>query len=512
VDNVISLRSMKEPSFIIVNNGVVVEISQSFSDMTEYSNKQLLYKKIEDVFSILRVGPHINFEDIDEDEDYFLFTKFHEVRLVEIELSLSAKGRVFSFIEKPNSRFDIKFPLADKLCADNHHGIAIFSLPDITLLKANEVFIGFFDEPYNKKENCIGKTVKEFVTGFKGSASEKIWETIIATGKTFNIEEYMFDRFERGVTYWRSTMTPIYENGKLKYCIEMTTDITEQVLYRKKIEEQAEIIAKQNELLEKTIDMKDEFLSIISHEFRTPLNVIDTAIQAMSCIYKDELSDKVKEYIKMIRQNTYRQLRLVNNLLDITRANAGRIKIHKKNIDIVFLTKAITESVCDYAAQKGVNVTFEASFKKKIIGIDDEKYERILLNILSNAIKFTPQDKCINVKMRTIKKNICIEVKDSGIGIPKDKIDLIFERFGQVDSSLSRHAEGAGIGLSLVSKFTEALGGSISVKSKVGRGSTFSILLPDEKIENENNEEEARDLMDNRLVQVSSVEFSDIYL
>lgn len=208
----------------------------------------------------------------------------------------------------------------------------------------------------------------------------------------------------------------------------------------------------------------------------------------------------------------FRQLRLVNNLLDITRLNAGHINIHKVNIDIVFLTKAITESVHTYAIQKGVNLTFVSSLDKKVIGIDDEKYERILLNLLSNAIKFTSPRKSIIVTLELVKSNICVEVKDKGIGIPKDKLDIIFERFGQVDSSLSRQAEGTGIGLALVKRFVGALEGIITVKSTEGKGSTFTILLPNEKVSEENVEKPQEDLLDNRLVQSTTVEFSDIYL
>ncbi|WP_053241661.1 ATP-binding protein [Clostridium sp. DMHC 10] len=208
----------------------------------------------------------------------------------------------------------------------------------------------------------------------------------------------------------------------------------------------------------------------------------------------------------------FRQLRLVNNLLDITRADAGRIKIHKRNIDMVFLTNSIVESVQTYSSQKGVTVFFKTSIKSKIIAMDDEKYERILLNLLSNAIKFTPTGKIIVVKLCIVKDNICIEVKDNGIGIPKDKVDVIFERFGQVDSSLSRQAEGTGIGLSLVKKLVDVLDGSISVKSKEGEGSTFTILLPDETVLKEDDICSTADLLDNRLVQVTTVEFSDIYL
>jgi two-component system sensor histidine kinase/response regulator len=271
-------------------------------------------------------------------------------------------------------------------------------------------------------------------------------------------------------------------------------------------------LEKKNLELEKALEMKDEFLSLVSHEFRTPLNVISSAIQALSHIYGSELPYKAKQYLSMIRQNTFRQLRLVNNLLDITRVNAGRIKVNKKNIDIVFLTKAIVESVYTYAAQKTIDIKFITLLEEKIIGIDEEKYERILLNLLSNAIKFTPEGKCITVTLSSIESRICVEVKDNGIGIPSNKLDIIFERFGQVDSSLSRQAEGTGIGLSLVKKFTEALEGSISVKSETGKGSTFTILLPSETIIEENSKKEAGDLLDNRLVQTTRVEFSDIYL
>ncbi|KPU42817.1 sensor histidine kinase TodS [Oxobacter pfennigii] len=311
-------------------------------------------------------------------------------------------------------------------------------------------------------------------------------------------------------THWREPHYPTERELKLLDVLaRQAADIMEQKYYQEKL---LKAEREKNEALEKAIEMKDEFLSLVSHEFRTPLNVINTAIQALNSVYANEMTEKIKEYIGTIKKNVNRQLRLVNNLLDITRANAGRIKINKKNLDIVFLTKAITESVYEFASYKGVRVTFVSALSKKMIGIDDEKYERIILNLLSNAIKFTPEGKSIVVNLHSSKGNVCIEVKDNGIGIPPNKIGVIFERFGQVDSSLSRQAEGTGIGLSLVKKFVEALNGSISVKSKIGKGSTFTILLPNETVAEEQDEKPIHDLMmDNRLVQITNIEFSDIY-
>ncbi|WP_160676262.1 PAS domain-containing protein [Clostridium sp. C8-1-8] len=301
-----------------------------------------------------------------------------------------------------------------------------------------------------------------------------------------------------------------------KEAILSVRDITDQVMQEKSVQHHQYIALQaekeKSEALEKAIEMKDEFLSIISHEFRTPLNVISSAVQAINYLCENELSEKSKKYLSIIRQNTFRQLRLVNNLLDITRADAGRIKLHKRNVDIVFLTKAIIESVNIYSSQKGVKVDFTSFYEQKIIAMDEEKYERILLNILSNATKFTPSGKFVSVKLRKYRNRVYIDIKDDGIGIPKDKLNIIFERFGQVDSSLSRQAEGAGIGLSLVKKLIDELEGTITVKSKVDRGSTFTISFPDERTTEEYELSPVIDLLENRLVEITKVEFSDIYL
>jgi PAS domain S-box-containing protein len=386
------------------------------------------------------------------------------------------------------------------------------------------------DEKYIIKNNVaielletIVETIEDSVKAkrfFNMNGSEITYEKTPAYyarhGKTVKGKIIYFEANGRK-EYLIMNAVPIMDSkGNFLYGILSGRNITEFMESQQNLKLAQEQLLKveheKNETLQKALEMKDEFLSLISHEFKTPINVISTAIQGLNYIYGNELSDKVKQYLGIIRQNTFRQLRLVNNLLDITRANAGRIKINKKNIDIVLLTKAVTESVYGYAAQKGVKVSLASSFKKKVIGIDDEKYERIILNLLSNAIKFTSEGNSISVTLRSIKDSICIEVKDDGIGIPSDKLDIIFDRFGQVDSSLSRQAEGTGIGLSLVKMFVKALGGSISVKSKVGKGSTFTVMLPNKRIVEEEVEIKTIDLMDNHLVEVINVEFSDIYL
>ena len=291
-------------------------------------------------------------------------------------------------------------------------------------------------------------------------------------------------------------------------------EINKELLIKSE-QEKNEALEKANEALEKAIEMKDEFLSLISHEFKTPLAVINSAVQAMESLCKEELSAKAKGFIKKIRQNSNRQLRLVNNLLDITRLKAENMNIHKTNEDIVFLTESITESVRIYAQEKGIELIFSSTIKKREIGIDEEKYERILLNLLSNAIKFTPKSKSITVKVSQKisggKCMICIQVKDDGIGIPQDKQELIFKKFEQVDNSLTRQSEGTGIGLTLVKMLVETLGGIITLESKIGQGSSFSIMLPAKKIK-ATPRNKLTEINDNRLIRTAEVEFSDIYM
>lgn len=326
--------------------------------------------------------------------------------------------------------------------------------------------------------------------------------------KIFELEHRVNCR--NGSIGWvHSRAVPLLDhNGEITEWFGASNDITK----RKTAEE--ELIKRHHEL-KRIVEMKDEFLSIISHEFKTPLNVIFSAIQIMEHRCFNELSTKGKDLLFKIKQNAFRQMRLVNNLLDITRVNAGSMKMKLSNKDIVCFTRAITESVEVYAKQKHISIDFSSAMKKKIIAVDEEFYERILLNLLSNAIKFTEKGKSIQVRLfpKKCHKNpmICLQVIDQGLGIPADKTNTIFERFGQVDSRLTRQAEGTGIGLSLVKMLVELLGGKITLESEPGIGSTFSVLFPDKTVK-ENAEKSQDTLYNDRLIHSIQVEFSDIYL
>lgn len=367
-----------------------------------------------------------------------------------------------------------------------------------------------------KQVGDVSNAAKFYNMDGEAITPEKMPEVLLQRGIETK-DQVINIKFPRKEIYVSVSATPIFDQlGNYTMGVLSSRDITSYIKHNETIKAQQYALLqeekKEKENLEKVIEMKDEFLSIISHEFKTPLTVIISALQAMNFLYKDQITDKIKAYLDKIKQNTYRQVRLVNNLLDITGAYAGNVKLNMKNLDIIYITKSIVESVGTYADQKGVNLSFESDLNQKIMAMDEEKYERILLNLLSNAIKFTPKDKSIKVKIISKGVNVRVFVIDEGIGIPKDKQELIFERFGQVDSSYTRQAEGSGIGLSLVKLIVNAMGGNISVDSRVDLGSSFCVEIPVLILEQELVGEDLKVLIDTRLTQSIAIEFSDIYL
>jgi len=252
---------------------------------------------------------------------------------------------------------------------------------------------------------------------------------------------------------------------------------------------------------------KDDFLSLIAHELKTPINMVISTIQVMERVCVEQINDRVRYYLEKIKRNTNKQMKLVRNLLDLSRAESGYLTVKKRNLDIVKLTKTILESVRLYAGRLGLNLRFNSLLVQKIIAVDEEKYERIILNLISNAIKYSRTGVVIHVNISKVRDMVCIEVKDEGIGIPEDKIGLIFNRFERVTDV---GKEGAGIGLALVKKFVTMLNGSIEVKSKLGEGSSFKVYLPDEML-NDIQEDEYDKYQAQKYEDIISYEFSDIY-
>lgn len=258
-----------------------------------------------------------------------------------------------------------------------------------------------------------------------------------------------------------------------------------------------------------------EFFANLSHELRTPLNLIFSSLQTIELIEKDLLknNNKLKGYIEIINQNSKRLLKLVNNLIDSTKFDCGYYEYNPQNDNIVHFIENIAMSVAEFAKQNDITLIFDTDVEEKIMAFDLEKLERTMLNLLSNSIKYTNSTGKIEILLKDSGETFNITVKDNGIGIPNDKLKVIFERFKHVEDRLRKRSEGSGIGLSIVKDLINIQGGIIEVKSEVGVGSEFTIKLPVTILNNESylNKLDYNEVFNGMMTRMN-IEFSDIYI
>lgn len=230
-------------------------------------------------------------------------------------------------------------------------------------------------------------------------------------------------------------------------------------------------------------NMQTDFLVNISHELRTPINIILSAVSVMK-LQLDETGKKwskkqLEEKLHTITQNAYRLLKLSNNIIDISKIESGKLTVNMQNYNIVDIVEDIFSETIDYASKKDIKMIFDTHEEEIMITVDRELIQRIVLNLLSNAIKFTPLGGTICATVKKEKKYVVIEVEDTGMGIPKERLETIFHRFYQVDNSLTRVNEGSGIGLCIVKELVALHDGKIEVTSELGKGTSIQVFLPD---------------------------------
>ena len=256
--------------------------------------------------------------------------------------------------------------------------------------------------------------------------------------------------------------------------------------------------------------LKLDFFVNISHELRTPVNLISSTIQLIKLNLKNlskEDANIISKYIDIMESNSMRLIRLINNLIDSTKIDAGFVKLTPINADIIRFIEDVCDSVVDYVDFNKMNLIFDTDREEEIVLFDPDIIERILLNLLSNAVKFNKVDGTIYVNLYTKDDEIRITVRDEGIGIPKEKLSSIFKRFEQIQTKNKIEKQGSGIGLYLVKSLVTLHGGNIKVESKVNEGSKFIVTIPKKVLENGEELVIGEKEKANRKV---NIEFSDI--
>ena len=225
--------------------------------------------------------------------------------------------------------------------------------------------------------------------------------------------------------------------------------------------------------------MKSDFVSNVSHELRTPLTSIKGSVDNMLDGLTGPLNEKQIRYLARIKSNTDRLSRLVNDLLDLSRIEAGRVEVRPATLPLTALAEEVAEHLKPLAAEKLIRIEVPSPDPKVIVWADRDKVTQILMNLVGNAIKFTPEQGKVSVAIeRSENEYVRISVADTGPGILPEERSKIFSKFYQIDSVNKQKPKGSGMGLAISKALVEMQGGKIWVEGEVGRGSTFSFTLP----------------------------------
>ncbi len=273
-------------------------------------------------------------------------------------------------------------------------------------------------------------------------------------------------------------------NQELEVHVEELQDQAEELWNQaEELQNKDEIMAKNRQLadqqkeVEEANRLKSEFISNMSHELRTPLNSIMALSKVLIMQASDKLSEEENNYLTIIERNGKQLLSLINEILDLSKIEAGKVEMHPSRNSVDTIITQIKDSLSPLAKEKGIEIRVRIAEGTPPIETDEAKLHQILLNIINNAVKFTDTG-FVDVSTTYDDANLTITIADTGIGISKKDLPRIFEEFRQVDGSLSRHYEGTGLGLAIAKKMVINLYGEINVTSEIGRGTVFTVVLP----------------------------------
>ena len=223
---------------------------------------------------------------------------------------------------------------------------------------------------------------------------------------------------------------------------------------------------------------KTDFISSMSHELRTPLNAVIGFSEVLAERYFGELNEKQMEYVNDIHSSGRHLLGLINDILDLSKIEAGRMELDLADFDLPAALQNAMTLVKERAQRHGIALSLEVDLSLGLVRADERKFKQIMLNLLSNAVKFTPEGGKVSVAAKPNGAGVEVAVSDTGVGIAPEDHDAVFEEFKQVGRDYTRKAEGTGLGLALTKRFVELHGGQIRIASSLGKGATFTFTLP----------------------------------
>lgn len=500
------VEGMNEGIMLTDNNDTILFINQQTTEITGYSSSELVGKNCASMFYV--------------GENYKLVLQKNLLRLqgtkdkYEIKLKRKDNKQIWirisgSPVYDPNGNVIGTIGVFENIHDQKKAEVELRKLnravdqsPDSIIITDINGFVEYANPATSiltgySNEEMIGQKTSMF-SFYQNPAEQyaELWSTI-KSGKIWTGE--LQNRKKDGGDYWESvSISPIYDSaGEITHFLSIMEDISE----RKRMTEEL-IISK--EKAEESDRLKSAFLANISHEIRTPMNGILGFAELLKI---PDLPPEMQErYIHVIEQSGNRMLNIINDIVDISKIEAGQMNIHLEETDVNQLLRDLKVFFSPEAKTKGLNITMDSgiSAEESFILTDRTKLTQILTNLIKNAIKFTNSGS-IEIGCTAVKESnssddseILFEkfglpnepdkleffVRDSGIGISANQAELIFERFRQGSFSLSRNYEGAGLGLSISKAFVEMLGGKIWLESEPEKGSVFFFQVPKNTISN----------------------------
>lgn len=378
-----------------------------------------------------------------------------------VELALRESERKFRFIFNSSFQFMCLFSLEGKLLDINETALKITPIKGAEISEMTIWYSSMFAHNYEEiKDN--------FRQALQGETSRFQVKSQLPSGDILDLD---------------ASFKPLSdEKGKVYQILGEARDITEIKSTQYQLEEVNKTLASTNSELARATRLKDEFLANMSHELRTPLNAILGISEGLLDEVYGSLNEKQKKSLHTIQRSGQHLLSLINDILDLAKIEAGKIELNISSVSPQSISDYSLSFVRQQAFNKKQEIFTEIGDNIKDIKVDERRVRQILINLLNNAVKFTPEGGKITLKVEVKEfdflENLVFSVRDTGIGIAPEDMPKLFQSFVQIDSSLNRAQEGTGLGLVLVQRIVELHGGSISVESELGKGSCFTVRLP----------------------------------
>ena len=504
----ILVEGMNEGLMLTENNNTILFVNQQTCDITGFSSEeligedchQLLFKNVdessrEEIEKLQKSGAKNSFE--------FQMARKNQEK---IWVSVSCSPVLNSQAER-SGLIGVFQDVTEKKKAEEEIRkltMAIDQSPDSIVITDTEGKIEYINPATVKltgylPEELLGRKTNIFSSDENSILKiEDLWETIKA-GKIWTGE--FLNKKRNGQKYWESaTISPIFNNsGKITHFLSIKEDISE----RKKLTEE---LIQAKEKAEESDRLKSAFLANISHEIRTPMNGI---LGFAELLKTPQLSqESLNRYIRVIEQSGYRMLNIINDIVDISKIEANQMNVYLESTNVNHLLKDLLVFFTPEAESKGLRLKISTLFpdEESVIHTDHNKLIQIFSNLIKNAMKFTKtgliefgySSTSLSARSIASSSDLFFYVKDTGVGIPEDQIDMIFERFRQGSISLTRAYEGAGLGLSISKAFVQMLGGEIWVKSELGQGSEFYFTLSNEVMQTPELKVDSKDTYSNK--------------